>query len=262
MGKQTSTDQLGDTSEFNYPPRRIVSLVPSQTELLFDLGLEEQIVGITRYCTHPADKVKMAAKIGGTKHFDIAKIKTLQPDLVIGNKEENYLEGINELRQHFPVWMSDIFTLNDAYKMMEEVANITGKTETGIKLVHELQQGLAGFVPFTGAKVAYFIWRNPYMVAAGNTFINHMLSKFGVSNVFDNLQRYPEINPEELAKLQPEYIFLSSEPYSFSERHIEEFKSFSPASKIILVDGEIFSWYGSRLKYAPDYFNQLKQQLD
>lgn len=266
MGQQILqvTDQMGRVAEVNFPPRRIVSLVPSQTELLFDLGLENEIVGITRFCIHPADKVATKTKIGGTKQFDIDKIINLQPDLIIGNKEENYLEGITELQQHFPVWMSDIFTLEDNAAMMQEVARITNREKEGAKLIKQIQSGFNQYNPASalrGKTAAYLIWRKPYMVAANNTFINHLLGVFGVSNVFGNEERYPEIEPELLSHLKPNYIFLSSEPYRFTDKHYDEFRSFCPTAKVMPVDGELFSWYGSRLKHTPAYFEKLQTEL-
>ncbi|MFN8286390.1 MAG: helical backbone metal receptor [Chitinophagales bacterium] len=238
-------------------PKRIVSLVPSQTELLFDLGLEERIVGVTRFCIHPADKVKGKVQIGGTKRFDIEKIKALQPDLIIGNKEENYEEGIAELQKDFPVWMSDIYTLQDAFGMMRELGRITGTESKAEEIIASI-----AFPKINSTKTAaYFIWRKPYMVAAGNSFINEMLSVFGVKNVFSDLQRYPEIDPEKLQALNPDFVFLSSEPYAFSEKHIDEFKHFCPNAEVVIVDGEMFSWYGSRLALAPAYFKKLQLQL-
>lgn len=254
-----STDQLNRKVEISFPPVRIVSLVPSQTELLFDLGLSERIAGITRFCIHPDDKVKSIKKIGGTKQFNTEAIKQLKPDLIIGNKEENYEEGIEELRKYFPVWMSDIYSLPDALNMISEVGRITDTTSRAQKLIQEINLPP---VTHTGTRsVAYFIWRKPYMVAAGNTFINDMLHRFGITNVFGTLQRYPEINPSELAELKPDFIFLSSEPYSFRRQHLAEFEAFCHGSKAVLVDGEMFSWYGSRLRLAPAYFTQLNQQL-
>lgn len=257
-----STDQLGNKLQIQFPPQRIVSLVPSQTELLFDLGLDTRIVGVTRFCVHPKDRVAPKPKIGGTKRFDLEKIEALQPDLIIANKEENYIEGIEALQQKYPVWISDIYTLPDAYAMMREIAHITDSDWEGEKLVNEIQSSFAALIqPATATSCAYFIWRKPYMVAASNTFINHMLGVAGFKNVFDNLQRYPEIEPSLLNNLKPDYIFLSSEPYSFSEKHFDEFQSFSPNSKVILVDGEMFSWYGSRLRYAAEYFKELRENL-
>jgi len=254
-----TTDQLGNTLTIPFPPQRIISLVPSQTELLFDLGLEERIAGITRFCIHPAEKVQQKQKIGGTKQFDIEKIKQLKPDLVIGNKEENYEEGIVELQKHFPVWMSDIYTLPDALNMMREIGRITGtETRAGEILKRSDIQPAAQ----TGKTAAYFIWRKPYMVAGANTFINEMLKAFGVTNCFEGLERYPEVTPGLLAERKPDFIFLSSEPYSFREIHLQEFKEFSPASTVVLVNGEMFSWYGSRLCKTPAYFTLLRKELN
>ncbi len=260
----TSTDQLDNTIDINFPPRRIISLVPSQTELLFDLGLDEEVVGITRFCIHPKEKVKSKQKIGGTKQFDIEKIKLLSPDLIIGNKEENYQEGIEELQKHFPVWMSDIYTLEDSYNMMREVSRITNCETEGENLIEEIENSFSKHLSsdIGHPTCAYFIWRKPYMVAAENTFINHLLKIFGVKNIFENELRYPEINPQILSKLKPDFIFLSSEPYRFTEKHFDEFRSFSPTSKVVIVDGEMFSWYGSRLRFTAKYFKELQRQIE
>ncbi len=251
------TDQLGQVLDINLPPQRIISLVPSQTEFLFDLGLDDRICGITRFCIHPADKVKNKPLIGGTKRFDFEKIKELNPDLIIGNKEENYQEGIEQLKRDFPVWMSDIYGLQGALAMMRELGRITGREEEAAGIIESIQ-----FPEISSNQTAaYFIWRKPYMVAASNTFINEMLGVFGLRNVFEGLQRYPEIGTQQLSELNPDFIFLSSEPYAFSEKHIEEFSSFCPKARVLVVDGEMFSWYGSRLRYAPAYFEALRAKL-
>ncbi|MCW5908949.1 MAG: ABC transporter substrate-binding protein [Chitinophagales bacterium] len=259
MASIVSADQLKRVVEIPFPPRRIVSLVPSQTELLFDLGLEDSVAGVTRFCIHPKDKIAQKVKVGGTKQFDFEKIAQLQPDLIIGNKEENYEEGIAELQRQFPVWMSDVNTLEDAFAMIKEVGRITGTEKKAEEVIQQIF-----FDTNDSAKtvsVAYFIWRKPYMAAAGNTFINEMLMHFGAYNVLSKLTRYPEIDPAMLSELNPDFIFLSSEPYAFKEIHFEEFQSFSPKSKIVLVDGEMFSWYGSRLRLANNYFRALKSRL-
>lgn len=260
----TSIDQLGNKIEINFPLKRIVSLVPSQTELLFDLGLDSEIVGITRFCIHPEEKIKTKRQIGGTKQFNIEKIIALQPDLIIANKEENYEEGIAELQKYFPVWLSDIYTLDDAYTMMREVSRITNRDLAGNKIIDEIKTNFSKLSAVNGQPltVAYFIWRKPYMVAAKNTFIHSMLEVFGLKNVFDDLERYPEINPAMLAERKPDFIFLSSEPYSFASKHFAEFQSFSPSSKVMIVDGEMFSWYGSRLRFTGKYFEELRKELD
>lgn len=258
-----TTDQLGNANQINFPPKKIVSLVPSQTEFLFDIGLNEEIKGITRFCIHPAEKVRDIAKIGGTKQLNIEKIIQLQPDLIIGNKEENERTQIQELEKHFPVWMSDIYTLDDACTMMREISRVVNYNSVGEFLINEIEISFQKLKPalIASSTAAYFIWRNPYMVAGANTFINDMMTRLGVINVFNNQPRYPEISTQTLIELKPDYIFLSSEPYRFTQNHIEEIKSICPESKVLLVDGEMFSWYGSRLKESAAYFAWLRNEL-
>lgn len=257
------TDHLGNTVTLHHTPKRIISLVPSQTEYLFDLGLADSIVGITRFCIHPGKDVMNIPRIGGTKQFDIQKIKQLQPDLIIGNKEENYEEGIQELSRLFPVWMSDIYTPADSFSMMKSIADMTGKTAEGEKVISEIQYAFKQYQTLQPSRTcAYFIWRKPYMVAGSNTFINSMLKLFGCENIFGHTQRYPVIDTAVLQEYKPDVIFLSSEPYSFKAYHIEEFREFCPESKVVLADGEIFSWYGSRMRHAPAYFQKLKDEIN
>ncbi|MFN8346828.1 MAG: helical backbone metal receptor [Spirosomataceae bacterium] len=260
---QSLKDQTGNSVRLLQPPQRIVSLVPSQTELLFDLGLEQAIVGITKFCIHPADRVKSVPKIGGTKNFDLACIRALRPDLIIGNKEENYREGIETLRAEFPVWLSDIYTLDDALHMIHTVGALTDKATEANNLANTIDNSFAELSIFRQSilTAAYFIWRKPYMVAAGNTFIDDMLQKAGFVNVFNDLTRYPEITAEQLYSAQPDVIFLSSEPYPFRQKHVAEIQKICPKSKILLVNGELFSWYGSRLLNSTAYFLKLRKEL-
>ena len=257
----TVTDQLGRRVAVPFPPRRIVSLVPSQTELLFDLGLGSRVVGVTKFCLHPSGARQNATVVGGTKNFDFEKIAALKPDLILGNKEENYQTGIEQLAADYPVWLSDISTLPQALDMIKRVAFSTGEKERGEKLATEIAASFATLNPPEAAPTAaYFIWRKPYMVAAGGTFINDMLSRAGLRNVFADLGRYPEITPEQLRAAAPARILLSSEPYPFGAKHVAEFQEICPAAKIQLVDGELFSWYGSRLLLSAAYFQTLKAE--
>lgn len=270
------TDQLNRKINLPSKPQRIISLVPSQTELLYDLGLCDEVVGITKFCVHPEEWFRSKTRVGGTKKYDFEKIKALNPDLIIGNKEENEKEQIEELMKNYNVWMSDIYTLKDAYDMIIRIGTLVGKQQeaTNLKLRIESE-----FVPlrrgqgedFSDAhsllrspdsqlRTAYFIWNKPYMVAGNNTFINEMLKVCVFKNVFEQ-ERYPEITAEQIAKANPEIILLSSEPYPFKEKHIKEFKVICPNAKVLIVDGEIFSWYGSRLLQAPAYFKQLIESI-
>jgi ABC-type Fe3+-hydroxamate transport system substrate-binding protein len=242
-------------------PKRIISLVPSQTELLFDLELDNEIIGITKFCIHPSDEVKQKIKIGGTKTLNISLIKELKPDLIIGNKEENERSQIEELMKSFPVWMSDIADLAGATDMIKRVGELAGKNTEAEELAGAINSGFGQFdIKTQNLRVAYLIWRKPYIIAGKGTFIDDMLQKCGLTNAFD-AERYPELTAEQLKAAKPDVVLLSSEPYPFKEKHIAEFKTLLPGAVIKLVDGELFSWYGSRLLHAPVYFKHLIKEL-
>ncbi len=243
------------TVEVNSTVLRIVSLVPSQTELLVDLGLREKLVGITKFCIHPPELRKEVQLIGGTKNAKIDLIRSLNPDLIIGNKEENNQTDIEQLEQEFPVWMSDIFNLEDALEMLDKIGELTGTQQKAAELRSAIEKNFKSLntLKSTGKSVLYLIWKNPYIAAGKNTFIDSMLETLGFENAMDQ-DRYPEVN---LETVNPDFVFLSSEPYPFKEKHIEELQKQFPESQIILVDGEYFSWYGSRLLGAPAYFLKL-----
>ncbi|GAB3940257.1 helical backbone metal receptor [Spirosoma harenae] len=242
-------------------PQRIISLVPSQTELLFDLGLDETLVGITKFCIHPVDKVTNKTIVGGTKTLNITKIESLQPDLIIANKEENSREQIEALQRQYSVHITDVATLPEAVSMIQEVGALVGKAQEAEAIAQQIANSLYP-IPFVPAqRVAYFIWRNPYMVVANDTFIHAMLEIAGFKNVFESKNRYPEITANELKSAQPDLIFLSSEPYPFSEKHIAELQEICPSARVMLVDGEMFSWYGSRLLRSSDYFKNLRAEI-
>ena len=254
----TVTDQLGRRVVVPFPPQRIVSLVPSQTELLFDLGLCKQVVGVTKFCVHPSKARQQAAVIGGTKNFDFAKIAACQPDLIIGNKEENYQEGIEQLAAQYPVWLSDV---TGALRMIKQVGLITGRAPGAAVLAATVARQFGALPATTPTEsVAYLIWRKPYMAAAAGTFINDLLARAGFTNVFGALGRYPEITPEQLTRAAPQRILLSSEPFPFQAKHVAEFQALCPEAQIEVVDGELFSWYGSRLLHAAAYLTRLRQR--
>ena len=262
---KTFTDQLGRTINFRYPPQKIVSLVPSQTELLCYLGLEKELVGITKFCIHPESKFMSTTKVGGTKNINYKKIMELQPDLIIGNKEENEKEQIENLSKKSPVWLSDVNDLEDAFEMISQIGKITNREHIAEPFVKKLKINFTRFSKkydnSPKKSAAYLIWRKPYMIAANNTFINEMLSIAGFKNIYSYLDRYPEITLDKLAKAQPEIILLSSEPFPFKEKHIFEIREFCPDSIIKIVDGEMFSWYGNRLLQAIRYFETLRKEL-
>lgn len=252
-------DQMNRTVRLEAIPKRIVSLVPSQTEFLFDLGLENEVVGITKFCIHPEQWFRSKTRIGGTKTVNIEKIKALNPDLIIANKEENTRADIEALEKIAPVWISDISTLSEAFEMMQQVGEICGKSQKADEIVQSIKSQFERFEnPFKSSysipKVIYLIWKNPYLVAGKNTFIDNMLQRCGLENL-TQIDRYPAWNP--LESESPDYILLSSEPFPFKQKDFDELQKQFPKAKILLVDGELFSWYGSRLKLSVSYFKTL-----
>lgn len=254
-------DHLGRNVELKECPKRIVSLVPSQTELLFDLGLREEVAGITKFCVHPDEWYRSKERVGGTKKLNLDKIRELKPDLILANKEENNREDIASLSAEFPVWVSDVKTLDDAKRMILDIGEITCRSEAAVKLQKTITEyfDILGErlekVPFM--KALYLIWSNPDMAAGSDTFIHDMLSRSGFSNVISET-RYPEI--DQIKFETPDVVLLSSEPFPFKQKHIDEFQLKYPNARIMIVDGEMFSWYGSRLLKAPDYFLSLLEQ--
>lgn len=253
-------DQMGREVMLSFPPRRIISLVPSQTEFLATIGLEKEVAGITRFCIHPERWHTDKPKVGGTKRFSFESIKALNPDLVIGNKEENYREGIEELAQLYPVWMSDINSLDDALSMMSSLGEITDRLPQAMTIVDRITKDFQNLQARSSLTVLYLIWRNPWMAAGTGTFINDMLARNGFSNAVKS-PRYPELSLEGICETNPDIVFLSSEPFPFKEKHAGELKKVVPTARIMLVDGEMFSWYGSRLLHACAYFANLQSQL-
>jgi len=248
-----------------YPPRRIISLVPSQTELLYDLGLDEEVIGITKFCIHPDKWFRNKTRIGGTKQLHLEQILALQPDLVIANKEENTQEQVQYLMQHVPVWVSNIHYLDEALEMIESIGEITGKSEQANEIINNIILGFnqieAEIQDRAPLRTAYFIWREPWMVAGGDTFIDTMLGYCRLENIFAGTDRYPAIDIDHLRTRDCQLVLLSSEPYPFKEKHIAELQGLLPGVRIELVDGEMFSWYGSRLEKAVAYFREFRERL-
>lgn len=260
MIKKLLLDQLGRRVGLTtYPPKRIVSLVPSQTELLADLGLGSRVVGITKFCVHPTSWRKEKTIVGGTKQLHLDRIRQLQPDLIIANQEENDREQVETLAQEFPVWVSKVVDLPTALGMITGVGEATGKRTLAEDLGLKIEASFADLENFPIRSCAYLIWRKPFMVSGGDTFIQAMLEAAGFENVFGHQDRYPEVSLEELSAADPDWILLSSEPFPFREKHIVELSEVCPNAEIRLVDGEMFSWYGSHLLRSADYFRTLRK---
>lgn len=259
---RTIEDHLGTKVIVPKFPQRIISLVPSQTELLFDLGVGDRLVGLTKFCIHPNEWYIKKSRVGGTKSLDIAKIKLLKPDLVIGNKEENTLADIQQIQEIAPVWVSDINKLPDALMMIRDIGNIVNCVDRASIISNAIEKSFETFnSQVSGKSVLYLIWKGPYMGVATNTFIHDILENcLELRNVLSKHNRYPIINLSEIQST-PDYVFLSSEPFPFSVQHEKEIQKIFPTSKVLRVNGEYFSWYGSRLLQSVNYFKKLNQVL-
>ncbi len=250
------TDMLGRKLVLNKPVKRIVSLVPSVTEFLFDIGLENEVVGVTKFCKYP-HAVSEKVKVGGTKNINLDKIGLLSPDLIIANKEENEKTAIDELQKKYPVWVGEVKTIEEAFAMMNSLGVLTGKKEETSNLTKEIKDSLDAYRSSTHLRACYLIWKKPFMTVGGDTYIHAMMEKAGYINVFKDINRYPMTDLDEIKALTPDIILLSSEPYFFKEKDKVELEQLCPSQSVKLVNGEIFSWYGSRMRLASDYFKSL-----
>lgn len=238
---------------------KIVSLVPSITELLFDLGLKDQIIGRTKFCIQPQPEIKAIPQFGGTKNLHLDRIIALKPDLIIANKEENLKSEVEFLQQYAEVMVTDVSDLQQNNEMILEIGQRTGTSAKATEIISAINSEFDKLPDFEIIpKTLYLIWNQPMMSVGHDTFIHHMLQRAGFVNICAQLTRYPEIQAE---KFNPELILLSSEPFPFKEKHITNFQRIFPDARIVLADGEMFSWYGSRMRLAPADFLQLRQQI-
>lgn len=251
------------SSALTYRPKKIISLVPSQTELLFDLGLDEAVAGITKFCIHPAEWRKRKTIVGGTKQLHLEKIKVLNPDLVIANKEENTKEQIDLLSKDFPVWVTDVTKLDEALMMINNIGVLTKSQTVAANIINQIQKSFSQIQPLKNkSNTCYFIWQEPYMTVGRDTFIHDMMKRCGFNNIFADQNRYPVVTIEDLKERHCELLLLSSEPFPFKQQHLERLQQQLPSVKFLLVDGAFFSWYGSRLINAPAYFDAIINHLN
>lgn len=248
-------DQLGRHISLKGVPQRVLSLVPSQTELIADLGAIEKLVGRTKFCIHP-EEVKQIPVIGGTKNIHLDRVDRLQPDLIIANKEENDQAQVEALAARYPVWVSDVKDITTACDMILAVGQLLDKVSNAREMTEIIKKGFSNS-DRPAQSAVYLIWRDPWMSAGNDTFISSMLSHAGLRNLISE-PRYPVLEMDQLQRMDPEVILLSSEPYPFQEKHLDEISKLLPNAKLKLVDGEMFSWYGSRLIKAIPYITKFQ----
>ena len=261
-------DALGRTVSLAAPPQRVVSLVPSQTELLADLGLDDEVVGLTRFCVHPAGWKAAKTIVGGTKNVDVERVRGLAPDLVVANKEENVREQVEAVADFCPVYVTDVADVAGAVAMIRAVGALVGRAERAGRIADEVEAGFDALSPTPPAPgpprpgTLYLIWRDPWMAAGGDTIISDVMGRGGWVNALADRDRYPALSDDEVRALDPDVVMLSSEPYPFAEKHLAEVRALVPRARAALVDGEAFSWYGSRLRRTPRHLRALRADLD
>ncbi|WP_432360722.1 ABC transporter substrate-binding protein [Sporosarcina sp. UB5] len=253
---KTVIDKVGRSVTYKFPPKRIVSLCPGITDTLLALNLEDELVGRTRFCIHPKGKVENVPAVAGTKDIKLQAIQDVQPDLIIVEKEENTKEIVEELEKHFPVYVAEVQSVDDAFRMIEDIGSLTDRSEAAVRLFNSIQEQFKSLPKATGKRVAYVIWRKPYMVVGKDTYINSLLDRMGFINPFTKADsRYPAVTVDEFQQAELDYVLLASEPFPFKEKHFKEFLDMMPGTEPILVDGEMF-WYGPRMLEAARYFQR------
>lgn len=254
-------DHLGRSVTYNYPPKSIVSIVPAITETLYHLSLDEQIVGRTRFCKFPADRVEQALNIGGTKEIKLDRIHSLKPDLIIAEKEENTKEIVETLEEHYPTFVFEIQSIDDSLRMVKDLGKLVGKHENALLLHNQIEQSIADLPALKNKRAAYMIWQNPHMVVGNDTYINSLLQRLGFSNPFVNFSgRYPMVTLDDLKNAQLDYLFLATEPFPFQEKHVTHFQNLLPDTKTTIIDGEMF-WYGAKAATILPYFEEFLSEL-
>jgi ABC-type Fe3+-hydroxamate transport system substrate-binding protein len=247
---------------------RIVSLVPSLTELLFELGLGEQLVGRTGFCIHPRDTVRAVPKVGGTKDVDVEAVLALRPTHLVVNVDENEKPTVDRLAREIdhlivthPLRAQDNLAL---YRQFGEAFDCRPKAQQLCERFEAVMQSVQS-ARWTQRQVVYLIWKAPWMTVSDQTYIADMLMQVGLRTITpDSSRRYPEIDFAAWGPSQADAVLFSSEPYRFGERDLIEFSSahgLDPA-RCRLIDGEMTSWYGSRAIEGLDYLARFRQSLD
>jgi len=259
-------DAVGNIIQLETPPRRIVSLFPSQTHLLWKLGLDKEVVGLTRFCKYPPQWKKEKRVVGGTKDVKPERVAELRPDLILANKEENTKEIVEKLKDIAPVYVSEVETWQDNLDFVKNIGMLTGTSDKARLLVDEMEEKRRHYEkqrPSRPMDALYFIWRNPWMTAGKHTFINTMLELAGFKNLTpEEKGRYPAWETGELRALHPEAVLLCDEPFPFKPgKHYDEVKNLFPSARILFVRGEPFTWFGAYPVNAFDYFSTLQKQL-
>jgi len=258
------TDQIGQTHYFNKPPQRVVSLVPSITYLLHRLDLDDVVLGITRFCKLPAHFKKSKTIIGGTKQVNFDKVKQLRPDLFIISKEENTKEIADALQSIAPVFVTDVYDCASNKALISSMGQIFDIPEKANLLQAQIDKAKSDLLAIRlqkTYKTLYFIWQNPWMTVGGDTFINQMMQLSGFQNIYADQKRYPTVDLSSINSKNIDVILLSSEPFPFKEKHRNLLQKQFLHAKILLVEGEPFTWFGAYPDIGFRYLQNLLKTI-
>lgn len=241
-------DDRGMTLRLDRPPMRLVSLVPSTTETICDLGLRERLVGRTRFCIRPRD-LDDVPKVGGTKDVDVDAVLSLSPDLILANQEENVPDQVTALAEHVPVYVAATATVDGAVADLSRLATLLGADAT--PWLSRIDAARASLAPWQARRLRAitYIWREPWMACGGDTFVSSVLAEAGVDNVLADTSRYPTVSPETLKDLDPDLVVLPTEPFPFKASHADALADVSglPRTRFVGMDGQVLTWHGTRL---------------
>jgi iron complex transport system substrate-binding protein len=256
-------DDLGRAVDVPRAPRRVVSLCPSTTETLFALGLGDgRLVGRTDWCRHPRGRVEALASVGGTKKVRSERVAALDPDLIVAVREENDREQIESLAATWPVFVLDPVDVESAIQGVDRLGDVVGAGEIANRLATRIRAAFADLPRAPSLRVAYLIWRKPWMVVGKDTYVDDVLRRLGLVNVGADLEgRYPETDAAALRRARVELLLASSEPFPFDASYFEELRTLVPEAAPVLVDGEAFSWHGARMLEAAVAFRELVPRL-
>ncbi len=259
----TLEDARGREITLERPPRRIVSLVPSLTELLASLDLDDEVAGLTRFCVRPEAWQDTKMIVGGTKNVNVERVRALTPDLVLANQEENTAADVEALEATAPVYVTDVPDLPAALDMIRAIGRLTGRAERAGVLIAEIDARFAALPAFEPLRAAYLIWRAPYMSVGHDTFIHDVMARAGLVNAFTEETRYPSVTAEEIAEAGPAVLLCSTEPFPFHQKEAftADLRAALPDVPVEIVDGQLFSWYGPRLLDTPAYLRALRADL-
>ncbi len=243
-------DILGREHSFDAPPRRVVSLVPSLTETLFDIGAGDAVIGITDFCTFPEDLDRR--RLGGTKNPDVAAIRALEPDLVYVNVEENLARHAKQIEEFAPVFATEPRTVGDVATLIATLGAIHRRD------VAMWVDRLKPVLQRASFRFLCAIWKRPWMWCGGDTYVSNLIESVGGVNLLKHRERYPSMDLDCALALEPQVVFLPDEPYAFTADDAKEIE----ANVVGPFPGHLVTWHGTRTVKGLEFLSGLAFYAD